>query len=64
MTIYDCKKCGRFFNSETLDECPNCGTSWREGREHEHLWEPFVEQGCVDNKTYLVCKCGRVKPNG
>jgi len=26
MTSHTCHKCGQFFNRDTLDKCPNCGT--------------------------------------
>ena len=29
--------------------------------QHKHKFEEFKEEGCTDNKRFLLCSCGEYK---
>lgn len=57
MTIYICRKCGKFFNSGTLNECPFCREPVKTPKYAKHLTEKLTVQ--LDSVAFLCPNCGK-----
>lgn len=56
MAIYYCRKCGKFFNSDVLSECPFCHEPVKKPKYPAHLTPPQSYQ--LDSAAFVCPKCG------
>lgn len=57
MTMYVCRVCGKFFNSDTLSECPFCHTPVKP-KYAGHVWQSDKTVMPLDSVAFLCPNCG------